>query len=99
MKAGTRVLVVEDDHSIARLLQMELQHRGLVVECVYDGSLAVAKVEEFRPDAVILDIMLPGVDGERLLRILRGTGMTAPVIMLTARDKPSDKIQIGRAHV
>lgn len=93
MKAGTRVLVVEDDHSIARLLQMELQHRGLVVECVYDGSLAVAKVEEFRPDAVILDIMLPGVDGERLLRILRGTGMTAPVIMLTARDKPSDKIR------
>lgn len=93
MKAGTRVLVVEDDRSIARLLQMELQHRGLVVECVYDGSLAVAKVEEFRPDAVILDIMLPGVDGERLLRILRGTGMTAPVIMLTARDKPSDKIR------
>lgn len=93
MKAGTKVLVIEDDRSIARLLQMELEHRGLNVECVFEGLSAIATVEEFHPDAIILDIMLPGVDGERLLENLRRGGSTIPIIMLTARDKPSDKIR------
>lgn len=93
MKPGTRVLVVEDDPSIARLLQLELGHRGLEVQCVANGSLALDAVDDFRPDAVILDIMLPGIDGESLLQRLRLGGSTLPVIMLMARDTPRDKIR------
>ncbi len=93
MSAGTRVLVIEDDRSIARLLELELEHRGMAVGCVFDGSEALEAVEQFQPDVIILDIMLPGMDGERLLQRLRLAGTSIPVIMLTARDKPSDKIR------
>lgn len=93
MSAGTRVLVIEDDRSIARLLELELEHRGMTVSCVFDGSEAIAAVEQVRPDVIILDIMLPGMDGERLLQRLRLAGESIPVIMLTARDKPADKIR------
>jgi two-component system response regulator MprA/two-component system response regulator TrcR len=93
IKPGTRVLLVEDDHSIARLLQLELEHRGLSVRCVYDGSEALAAVEEFTPDAIILDILLPGMDGEQILQRLRRQGDATPVIMLTARDRPHDKVR------
>lgn len=93
MTAGTRVLVIEDDRSIARLLQLELEHRGMAVNCVFDGSEALGAVDQFQPDVIILDIMLPGMDGERLLQRLRLSGTSVPVIMLTARDKPADKIR------
>jgi two-component system response regulator MprA/two-component system response regulator TrcR len=93
IKPGTRVLLVEDDHSIARLLQLELEHRGLSVRCVYDGSEALAAVEEFAPDAIILDILLPGMNGEQILQRLRRQGDATPVIMLTARDQPHDKVR------
>jgi len=93
MKPGTRVLLVEDDRAIARLLQLELEHRGLTVMCVYDGPSALPAVDEFAPDAIILDILLPGMDGERVLRQLRAGGATVPIIMLTARDRPRDKVR------
>ena len=93
VRPGTRVLVVEDDRSIARLIQLELEHRGLVVRCVYDGAEALPAVEEFAPDALVLDILLPGLDGERILQMLRRQGDTTPVIMLTARDQPRDKVR------
>lgn len=93
IRQGTRVLVVEDDQSISRLLQLELEHRGLVVRCVDDGSEALPAVDQFEPDAIILDILLPGMDGERILQLLRRQGDTTPVIMLTARDQPRDKVR------
>jgi two-component system response regulator MprA/two-component system response regulator TrcR len=93
LKPGTRVLVVEDDQSIARLLQLEMEHRGLEVRCVHDGSEALPAVDEFAPDAIILDILLPGMDGERVLGLLRRRGDATPVIMLTARDQPRDKVR------
>ncbi|MGE0541863.1 MAG: response regulator transcription factor [Dehalococcoidia bacterium] len=93
MKQGTRILVVEDDHSIARLLQLELEHRGAVVRCVFDGSSALPAVETFTPDAIVLDIMLPGLDGEQVLYQLRRGGNKVPVIMLTARDALRDKVR------
>jgi two-component system response regulator MprA/two-component system response regulator TrcR len=93
IKPGTRVLLVEDDLSIARLLQLELEHRGLAVQCVYDGAEALAAVDAFGPDAIILDILLPGMDGERILQTLRRRGDATPVIMLTARDRPNDKVR------
>ena len=93
VKPGTRVLIVEDDQSIARLLHLELEHRGLDVRCVYDGSDALPAVDEFKPDAIVLDILLPGMDGERILQVLRRRGDATPVIMLTARDQPRDKVR------
>jgi DNA-binding response OmpR family regulator len=92
MKPGTRILIVEDDRSIARLVQLELEHRGLSVQCAYDGPSGLKAAGEFDPAAIILDIMLPGLDGVGVLKNLRQRGDKVPVIMLTARDTPADKV-------
>ena len=92
MKSGTRVLVVEDDEVIAEFVQLELEHRGLSVCCVYDGPSGLEAAEEFDPSVIILDIMLPKLDGVGVLRELRRRGNSVPVIMLTARDTPADKV-------
>lgn len=88
-----RVLVVEDDPSISRLLQLELDHRGFEVFCIADGGSALQSIETLHPGVVILDILLPGMDGERILALVRRTNRKLPVIMLTARDAPRDKIR------
>src|SRR5215216_541170 len=92
MKSGTRVLVVEDDRSIARLLQLELEHSNLVVRCAYDGPAGLDAAVEFAPAVIILDIMLPGIDGVGVLKRLRQRGDRVPVVMLTARDAIPDKV-------
>ena len=92
MKPGTRILIVEDDSSIARLVQLELEHRGLRVRCAYDGPSGLEAVADFDPAAVVLDIMLPGMDGVGVLKKLRQKGNAVPVIMLTARDTAADKV-------
>jgi DNA-binding response OmpR family regulator len=92
MKPGTRILIVEDDHAIARLLQLELEHRGFVVRCAHDGPSGLEAALGFEPSVVILDIMLPGMDGVGVLKELRRQGSGVPVIMLTARDASADKI-------
>jgi DNA-binding response OmpR family regulator len=92
MKAGTRILVVEDDRSIARLVQLELEHRNFMARCAYDGPSGLEAVSDFKPAAVVLDIMLPGLDGVGVLKELRASGNRVPVIMLTARGDPLDKV-------
>ncbi len=92
MKAGTRILIIEDDEAIAEFVQLELEHCGLRVRCAYDGPSGLEAVEEFGPAVVILDIMLPGMDGVGVLKRLRQRGNRVPVIMLTARDTPADKV-------
>jgi DNA-binding response OmpR family regulator len=92
MKPGTRILIIEDDSSIARLIQLELEHRSLKVRCASDGPSGLEAAAEFNPAVVILDIMLPGMDGVGVLKKLRQLGNKAAVIMLTARDTPADKI-------
>ena len=92
MKPGTRILIVEDDSSIARLVQLELEHRGLSVRCAHDGPSGLKAAGEFDPAAIVLDIMLPGLDGVGVLKNLRQWGDKVPVIMLTARDTPADKV-------
>ena len=92
MKRGTKILVVEDDPSISRLLELELAHRGAVVSTVADGSLAVEAVARSKPQVVVLDIMLPGMGGDQILSVLRRSGNRVPVLMLTARDATRDKI-------
>jgi DNA-binding response OmpR family regulator len=92
VKPGTRILIVEDDRSVAELVQLELEHRGLRVRCSYDGPSGLEAAAKFDPAAVILDIMLPGMDGVGVLKKLRQQGNRVPVVMLTARDTPADKI-------
>lgn len=92
MKPGTRILVVEDDESIAQLVELELAHRNFSVKCAYDGLSGLEEAERFRPDAVVLDIMLPKMDGVGVLNSLRKAGNRVPVIMLTARDATLDKV-------
>jgi DNA-binding response OmpR family regulator len=92
MRPGTRILIVEDDRSIARLVQLELEHRNLRVRCSHDGISGLKAVAEFDPAAIVLDIMLPGMDGVGVLKKLRQRGNKVPVIMLTARDASADKV-------
>lgn len=92
MRPGTRILVVEDDRSIVRLLQLELEHRGFEVRCAYDGHVGLEAMGKFEPDVVVLDIMLPGMDGVGVLKRMRERGNRVPVVMLTARDTTLDKV-------
>jgi DNA-binding response OmpR family regulator len=92
MKPGTRVLVVEDDAYIARLLKLQLEHRNMRARCEHDGPSGLKAVAEFDPEVIILDIMLPGMDGVALLKELRRRSNRAPIIMLTARNTPLDKV-------
>lgn len=92
MKPGTRVLVVEDDRAIARLLELEFEHNGLAVRCAYDGASGLEAAEQFAPSVIVLDIMLPVIDGVCVLKRLRQRGERAAVLMLTARDAVPDKV-------
>ena len=92
MKPGTRILVVEDDRSIARMVELELEHRGFGVRCAYDGASGLEQVSEYRPELVVLDIMLPKMDGVAVLNRIRRSGNKVPVVMLTARDATLDKV-------
>ena len=92
MKPGTRVLVIEDDCSIAQLVELELEEYDLEVRCCYDGISGLDAVTEFEPAVVVLDIMLPGMDGVGVLKRIRQRGNRVPVIMLTARSTSLDKV-------
>jgi DNA-binding response OmpR family regulator len=92
MRAGTRVLLVEDDPSIASFVEPELEHLGFRVRCAYDGLSGLDEAGMFGPELVILDIMLPKLDGVGVLKRLRQGGNSVPVIMLTARDTTLDKV-------
>jgi len=86
-----KILVIEDEKQIARFLELELQHEGYVVEIEYDGRLGLKAVEECKPDLVLLDILLPGINGMEVCRRIRQFS-EVPVIMLTARDATMDKV-------
>ena len=86
-----KALVVEDDGNIAELLRLYLERDGFEVQCAPDGVEGVAMFRAFHPDIVLLDIMLPGLDGWGVLREIRKESRT-PVIMLTAKSETPDKI-------
>ena len=92
MKPGTRVLIVEDDPYTARLLRLQLEHRNVRTRCKHDGPSGLKAASEFDPEVIILDIMLPGMDGVGVLKELRRRGNRVPVVMLTARSMPLDKV-------
>ena len=87
-----RVLVVDDEANIAELISMALRYEGWVVETAMTGTKAVAAAKEHQPDAVVLDMMLPDIDGMEVLRRMRGTDPDVPVLFLTARDAVEDRI-------
>ena len=90
----SRILVVEDDLDIAQLIAHYLQKAGHTTECLTSGSAVVAHARSSMPDLVVLDLMLPGMDGLMVCQALRATRETAaiPVIMLTARGEEGDRI-------
>ena len=92
MRPGTRVLLVEDDRSIAGFVEPELERLGFRVRCAYDGPSGLEEARRFRPELVVLDIMLPKLDGVGVLKGLRRGGSKVPVVMLTARDTTMDKV-------
>ena len=87
-----RVLVVDDEANIAELISMALRYEGFEVRAAHTGTKAVSAAKEFRPDAVVLDIMLPDFDGLEVLRRMRATEPDVPVVFLTARDAVEDRV-------
>jgi two-component system OmpR family response regulator len=87
-----RVLVVDDEASLSELLSMALRYEGWDVRTAADGATAVRIAREQRPDAVVLDVMLPDFDGLEVLRRLRSEAPEVPVLFLTARDAVEDRV-------
>ena len=97
VKPGTRVLVIEDNRSIAKFVVLELKHRNFAVRCAYDGQEALQEHEDFRPELVVLDIMLPKIDGVGVLDRIRQGGDRVQVIMLIAVNTQSNKMRIHKS--
>lgn len=87
-----KILVVDDDQAVRESLRRSLTFNGYTVELAGDGIEAVERLDANRPDAVILDVMMPRRDGLEVCRILRSRGDDLPVMMLTARDAVSERV-------
>ena len=91
MAAEPRVLIVDDERALRQLLEFGLEQAGFAVRSAADGSAAFPLLQAWSPDVIVLDVMLPGLDGFALLPEIRRL-TTAPVIMLTARAETSEKV-------
>src|SRR5438045_9690014 len=89
--AEARLLVVDDEPNIVELLSASLRFAGFEVETAAGGLEAVDKARTFRPDLLVLDVMMPGLDGFGVVRRLRQDGVRTPVVFLTAKDATEDK--------
>src|SRR5579884_3472073 len=92
----SRVLVVDDEEHITELVAMGLGYNGFEVERVGSGRAALDAVERRKPDLIVLDVMLPDLDGFEVARRIRsaeGAGTRVPIIFLTARDATADKVE------
>jgi two-component system, OmpR family, response regulator len=90
---GVRVLVVDDEDYITDLIAVGLRFVGFDVDTAVDGRDALAKIASTRPDLVVLDISMPGIDGIEVLQRIRRDGVSTPVVFLTARDAPADRVK------
>lgn len=88
---GGRILVVDDDETVAEVVSRYLEREGFEVQSVSDGPAALESVARWHPDLIVLDLMLPGIDGLEVCRRLRQMG-AVPVVMLTARGQESDRV-------
>jgi DNA-binding response OmpR family regulator len=89
--AGERVLIVDDERSIAELVRDYLQKEGFQTRMEFDGRSALAAMRSFKPDLLVLDIMLPALDGQEVCRLVRSES-DIPILMLSARRDDVDKI-------
>ncbi|MGH7675490.1 MAG: response regulator transcription factor [Gemmatimonadales bacterium] len=89
----TRILVVEDNADLAYGLRNNLEIEGYAVDVAADGTRGLTRARAARPDLIVLDLMLPGLDGFRVLRTLRAAGLAMPVLILTARGEEADKVR------
>lgn len=90
---SSRILIVEDNDDLARGLANNLEIEGFAVEIARDGADGLERLSRSHPDLVILDLMLPGMDGYRVLSSLRDNGDDVPVLVLTARTEERDKVR------
>jgi two-component system alkaline phosphatase synthesis response regulator PhoP len=88
-----RILVIEDNEDLAFGLRNNLEIEGYTVEVSADGAVGLNRARELRPDLVVLDLMLPGLDGYRVLREMREGDLSMPVLILTARGEEADKVR------
>lgn len=91
MTCVMRVLIVEDEEAISNLIQMNLRDAGYRCSCVFDGGAAANAIEHNSYDLILLDVMLPGIDGYALMDYIRPT--KTPVIFITARGSSADRIK------
>jgi two-component system alkaline phosphatase synthesis response regulator PhoP len=89
----TRVLVIEDSSDLAEGLRYNLELEGYAVKVAEDGNTGLSLTREWEPDLVILDLMLPGMDGYQVLRSMRAAGKQTPVLILSARGEEADKVR------
>jgi len=88
-----RILIVEDDRAVRDSLRRSLEFNGYEVELATDGAEALAGIGSIRPDAVIMDVMMPRLDGIETTRALRSVGNNVPILVLTARDAVGDRVE------
>ena len=88
----SKILIVEDEAKIARFLQLELKHEGYEVDLAFDGKVGLQKALQEEVDLIILDIMLPGMNGIEVCKRVREHQIKVPIIMLTAKDDVMDKV-------
>ena len=88
-----KILIIEDEQRLARLLKQGLEEQGFVVDLAYDGSDGQFQAEQYPYDAILLDLMLPEVDGLAILKGLREKGNDVPVLIITARGDVEDRIK------
>jgi two-component system response regulator MprA len=89
---SARILIIEDDEGILKFLRRGLAYEGYQVEASKDGQTGLISARDTPPDLVILDLMLPGIDGLEVCRRLRAGGGEIPILMLTAKDSLSDRV-------
>jgi len=89
---GKSVLIVDDEKNIVDILSFNLKKEGLEVVAAYDGESALVKYSQNRPDLILLDVMLPRLDGFEVCRRIRENDRKTPIIMLTAREEETDKV-------
>jgi two-component system response regulator MprA len=89
---GSRVLVIEDDPRVRRSLERALRSEGMVVKAASDGAEGLETASRQEADVVVLDVVMPVIDGLDVVRRLRARGVRTPVLMLTARHGVSDRV-------
>jgi len=92
MTETTRILIVEDDRAVRQALERALTFEGYDVATANDGSEGLSMVLNHPPDAIVLDVMMPLIDGLELCRRIRARGDTTPILVLTARDTVTDRV-------